>query len=234
MKFRQSKFIKSDSDGVTLIELLIVMTVITIMTGVSLFYLTGHQKLYKPDEQALRIADILQEARQRALTQRETIRVEIDTTPASNFARIIDENKPDTDADDKELKRIKLLPSSDVRVDTSPTNITYNPPESLPVPTAVYKTSIYSGTSGDQVCTIRFQSNGTVTDAGTNTIGTGAVPTGVTLYVWSPKSGKITQSDIARAITIIGASGSIRLWEFDTNSTDTNKWKDSRRTVTGG
>jgi prepilin-type N-terminal cleavage/methylation domain-containing protein len=228
MNKKKLKIIISDDKGVTLIELLVVFVLITILASVSLFSLTGHQKLYKPDEQAFRIADILQEARQRALTQRETIRIEIDTT--SSFIRIIEENKPDTAADDKEIRRIKLLSINEVRVDTAPTNITYNPPESLPVPTAAYKQSTYSGSAGDQVCTIRFQSNGNAVDGGTNTIGSGAVPTGITLYIWSPKAGNSNQSDIARAITITGASGSIRLWEFDANSTNTNKWKDSRRT----
>lgn len=219
-----------------MVELLIVMAVIAVMSAVSLFYLTGHQKLYKPDEQLLRIADILQEARQRAMTQRETIRVEIDTT--ANVVRLIDENTAAIATDDKEVRRLSLLSANDVRIDAAPSNIidaappntTYNPPESVPVPVAVYKLSTYPMSNGNQVCTMRFQSNGNVVDAGTNTIGTGAVSTGVTLYVWSPSTGNAAQSSIARAITITGSTGSIRLWEFDPNSSNTNKWKDSRRT----
>lgn len=228
MNQKQLKDFISDASGVSLIELMIVLVIITIMTGFSLFYLTGHQKLYKPDEQALRIADVLQEARQRALTQRETIRVEIDTT--AGFVRILEENTPSTATDDKEIRRIKLLPSNELRVDAAPSNINYTPPESLPVPIAVFRQSSYPGSINDQVCTIRFQSNGNVVDGGTNTTGSGAVATGVTLYIWSPKTSSTGQADIARAITIVGASGSIRFWEFDVNMTGTNKWKDSRRT----
>lgn len=228
MKDRQLKIIPSDAKGVTLVELLIVMAVIAVMSAVSLFYLTGHQKLYKPDEQLLRIADILQEARQRAMTQREIIRVEIDTT--ANVVRLIDENTPGVTTDDKEVRRVSLLPRNDVRVDAAPTNITYNPPESVPVPTAVYKLSSYQASSGNQVCTMRFQSDGNVVDERTAP----PVPTGVTLYVWSPQSSGSNQSNIARAITITGSTGSIRLWEFDPNSSNTNKWKDSRRTGSMG
>lgn len=224
MKIRQLNIVTSDAKGVTLVELLIVMTVIAIMSAVSLFSLTGHQKLYKPDEQLLRIADVLQEARQRAMTQRETIRVEIDKT--ANLVRLIDENKTGTTTDDKEIRRLSLLPKNDVRVDTAPANITYNPPESVPVPTAVYKLSTYQASSGNQVCTLRFESTGNVVDERTSP----EVPTGVTLYVWSPQSSDPTQSSIARAITITGSTGAIRLWEFNPNSPNTNKWQDSRRT----
>ena len=66
--------------GFSMVELLIVLTVMTILTGISLFYLSGHQRLFRPDEQTLKMVDIFQEARQRSLTQRETMRVEIDLT----------------------------------------------------------------------------------------------------------------------------------------------------------
>lgn len=209
-----------------MVELLIVMAVIAVMSAVSLFYLKGHQKLYKPDEQLLRIADILQEARQRAMTQRETIRVEFDKT--ANIVRLLDENTSTSgNADDKEVRRLSLLSPSDVRIDQAPTNITYTPPESVPVPIAVYKQSTYPASNGNQVCTLRFYSNGNVGDADSSPNVAGP---GVTLYVWSPSSNGSTTSSIARAITITGSTGSIRLWEFDPNSPNTNKWKDSRRT----
>lgn len=226
MKNGKLNIIPIDDSGVTMVELLIVMAVIAVMSAVSLFYLTGHQKLYKPDEQLLRIADVLQEARQRAMTQRETIRVEIDKT--ANIVRLFDENTATSgNADDKEVRRLTLLSTSDVRMDQAPTNITYNPPESVPVPIAVYKQSTYPASNGNQVCTLRFYSNGNVGDADSspNVAGPGA-----TLYVWSPSSNNSTTSSIARAITITGATGAIRLWEFDPNSSNTNKWKDSRRT----
>lgn len=227
MKYKLSNILPSDARGVTLIEILIVLTFIAIMASVSLFYLSGHQKLYKPDEQALKLVDILQEARQRSLTQRRIMRVEINST--ARTARLINENGAGTSTDDTELRRITLLSNNEVRIDTSPANITDNPPETLPVPAAVYKKSSYPGSVNDQVCTIRFRPNGSVVDGGTSTIGDNAVPTGVTLYGWSPAAVGSNQSSIARAITILGASGSIRLWEFDANSPNANKWKDSRR-----
>jgi len=103
----------------------------------------------------------------------------------------------------------------------------------LPAPLAVFKPSVYPSSISQNVCTLRFRSDGTVVDAGNNATGTGAVMTGATIPVWSPK-GTTSESTIARAITVIGSTGTIRLWEFDTNLTGTNKWKDSRRYGTYG
>ena len=61
-----------------------------------------------------------------------------------------------------------------------------------------------------------------------------SVSTGVTLHVWAPKKTNTAQSDIARSITVLGATGVIRLWEFDHASAASNKWKDSRRSSSYG
>ena len=213
--------------GFSVIELLVVVSVIAIMSSMIIFYASNHKKAYQPDEQADQIADILQEARQRSLTQRRTMRVEV---------KLYDENTNATVAtDDVLLRNFSLFPSANVRVDVRPSNIAYNPNEgTMPVPTAVFKSSVYSPSVAQNVCTIRFLPNGTVVDAGNNAIGTGAVPTGVTLHIWSPNKTNPAQSDIARSLTVIGASGVIRMWEYDANSAASNKWKDSTRSSSFG
>ena len=75
------------------------------------------------------IADILQEARQRSLTQRETMRVEIDIT--ENHIRLIDENTVATADDDEVLKILPVYFPNEVRIDSRANNIAYNPPEPL-------------------------------------------------------------------------------------------------------
>jgi prepilin-type N-terminal cleavage/methylation domain-containing protein len=216
---------KSES-GFSLVELLIVLIISSIMIAVTGYYFVAHQKLYKPDDQALKIVDILQEARQRALTQRESVRVEIDLT--SNIIRLIDENGPTTASDDREIRSSTIFTATEVKLQQRPDNISYNPPETLPAPTAVFTASVYPPSSSHVVCTVRFQSNGTVLNAGTTAIGGGATVTGLTLHIWAPKQSNTSEADIARAITIIGSTGSIRMWEFDKNSSETNKWQDSR------
>lgn len=215
--------------GFSLIELLVVVGLIMLLSGIMLFYMSGHQKLYKPDDQALQIADILQEARQRALAQRETMRVELNLT--SNIVTLSNENGSTDTNDDVVIKRFTLFQPTDVKISARPAQISYGPPEPMPVPTAVFKPSVYTSTAGNNVCTIRFLSNGSAVDAGTNATGSGAVQTGVSLYVWSPKKSAPTESEQARAITVLGATGAIRMWEFDAKLTQSNKWKDSRKSV---
>lgn len=220
------------ADGFTLIELLMVLVVILVLSGVSLFYLSSHQTLYKPDDQSLLITDVLLEARQRSLTQRETMRVEINLTRMS--ATLIDENRPATIDDDVVLKSINLFEPVEVVVGTQPSNISVLPPEFIPAPNAIFVPSNYTSSIGDNVCTLRFLANGSVSNGGNTAIGTGAVTTSSTLHIWAPNRGNSSDADIARAITVIGATGIVRLWEYDFSSSNANKWRDSRRAATYG
>jgi prepilin-type N-terminal cleavage/methylation domain-containing protein len=221
------------SRGFSMVELLIVLTVITILMGISLFFLSGHERLYRPDEQALKIIDIFQEARQRSLTQRETMRVEIDLN--DRMVRLIDENLPNTADDDRLIRNIILVPQEEVKLNSRPPDIATSPTEIMPVPIAQFKPSIYPPSVSHNVCTFRFQRNGTVVNEGTDAIGSNATTTGLTLFIWSPKQNSTDRSEIARAITVIGATGSVRYWEYNRNLPDVNKWKDSRRmSIYGG
>jgi len=215
--------------GFSLIELLAVVSVIMILSGIMLFYANNHTKLYKVDDESLQIVDVFQEARQRALAQREVMRVEINTN--TNMVTLYSENGPTVATDDVVIKRFILAPTTQVKFTTRPAQITVNPPEPMPVPTAVFKTSVYPATAGNSVCTIRFKSDGSAMDGGTNPTATDAVQTGVSLFVWSPKTGSTTESDQARALTVLGATGAIRMWEWDVRMTGANKWKDSRKSV---
>ena len=216
-----------------MIELLVVVVVIGIVSTMALFYAANHKKAYQPDDQALLLVDMIQEARQRALTQRRTMRVEINLT--TNRANLYDENANLTTAsDDMLIKSLSLFATTNVKVNTRPAEIAYNPGELLPVPNAVFKPSVYTSSISQSVATIRFLANGTAVDAGTNPVGAGSVPTGVTLHIWAPTKADPTKSDIARAITVLGSTGVIRMWEFDDTSAATNKWKDSRRSSSYG
>ena len=121
MKYKFPGFVNGQ-DGYSLIEILIVLTIILILGSAAAFYLSAHQKLYKTDDQSLLLADILQEARQRSLTQRETMRVEIDIT--DNAVRLINEKTPATSDDDEVLRELALYFPNDVRMDARAGNIT--------------------------------------------------------------------------------------------------------------
>ena len=219
--------------GFSIVELIIVLSIATIMATFSIFYLSGHQKLYKPDEQSLKLIDLMQEARQRSLTQRETMRIEIDVN--DSVARLIDENTPSAASDDVKIREVILFPGELVKINSQPPDINTLPNESMSVPAAQFSPSVYPNSVTHSVCTFRFLRNGTVVNAGTNAIGDNSTLTSATLFIWSPTQNDSNVSEIARAITIVGATGSIRLWEYNPTSPETNKWQNSRRTgVYGG
>lgn len=220
-----------DQQGFSLIELLVMMVLILIVSTIAIFYLTGHRKLYNTDEEALQVIDLIQEARQRALTQREILRVEIDLT--SNSGRLINENDPLVATDDRMIRQVTFFPVANVRMDMRPTNITIAPPETLPAPTAVFTGSMHPLSAGHNVATFRFLADGTVRNAGTNAVGANSVPTGTSLYIWKPKAGSPNESDLTKAITILGATGSVRMWDVAKAPDGTFYWKDSRRSGYG-
>ena len=47
-----------------MVELLLVLAIASILASVSIFYLSAYQRLYKPDDEALKLVDLLQEARE--------------------------------------------------------------------------------------------------------------------------------------------------------------------------
>lgn len=213
--------------GFSIVELLVALVIISIMSAAVTFYLSSTQKLYEADDEALSIVDVLQEARQRSLTQREPMRVQIDLT--DNIVRLIDENDPGDNTDDALIRSVVLKDPSAVRVDTRPGDISENPPEPFPVPSLQFDVSQYVMSQAHNVAEIRFLVNGEIVQ--TNDVA-GA---GVTLHVWSPNADDANKHLIARAITIIGSKGSIRLWEYNSGLEGNNKWQDSRRTgVYGG
>lgn len=214
--------------GFSMAELLVVLTLTATMTSVSLYYLYAHQKLYKPDEQAAIFIDMLQEARQRALTQKVTMRVELDLT--DNVARLINEGDATVSTDDNVVRSFNLKSTEEVKVEQRPNNVTVSPTESSPVDPITFNTnSVHPFSQSHKVATLRFRKDGTVTNAGNNALGTGAAVTGATIFVWQPDKANANNSTITRAITVIGATGAIRLWNHYPNVAANVSWKDSRR-----
>lgn len=218
----------SSETGFSVIEMLVVVGITAIMTSVSLYYLYGHQKLYMPDEQASHFIDLLQEARQRALTQKVTMRVELDLT--DNIARLINEGDATTATDDKLVRSFLLKPAQEVKVENRPSNVTVNPTEPSAVPPITFvASSLHPLSLNHKVATLRFKKDGTVTDGGTNAIGGGANVTGATVFIWQPSKTNANNSVITRSITVIGGSGAIRLWNHYPTQPANSQWKDSRR-----
>jgi Tfp pilus assembly protein FimT len=214
--------------GFSVAELIVVLALSAIMTTVSLYYLYSHQKLYKPDEQAALLIDMLQEARQRALTEKVTMRVEMDLT--DNVARLINEGDATISTDDKVVRIFSLKAVQEVNIEKRPNNVNVSPTEPSPVNAVTFAAnSTHPLSLNHKVATLRFRKDGTVYNAGTNALGAGAEMTGATIFLWQPDKSNANNSTITRAITIIGTSGAIRLWNYYPGLAANVSWKDSRR-----
>lgn len=182
------------TSGFSMIELIVVMVVLGILTAISIPYIYNYNRLYKSEDQALKVMDLMREAGQLAITRRRTIRFDIDL--AQNAVLMRD----DSGATDILVKRIPLEPVNEVRMDVVPAGVTApNPPN--------YTDAAYVG----NVWTLRFRSDGSVVNAA-------LIPVSATLYIWPPvtpgSTTPRTRSEI-RAITMFGGSGAVRYWKHD-------------------
>ena len=196
--------------GFSLIELLVVAAIIIILSVYAVIALMPHKNAYKTDDQALQILDFMRDAGQRALTNRRTMRLEIDLT--ANVIRIIDKT-PDT-----VVRQMPLESTANVKIATTPAS-TNKAPGTVPAPpapsnyaAAVYTTSTDSVSLNNSVCVLQFGSDGTVKDQ-SNTI------TSTTLYLWQPQSSTVTDTPAnvqgVRAITVFGGTGAVKFWKYN-------------------
>ena len=212
--------------GFSIVEILVVVVILFILTSISVFYLFAYQRTYKPDDQAMQIVDLLQEARQRSLTQRKVMRVEINRD--TNMVTLIDERDAGT-TDDIVIRKVPLMNPNDVKVGFLPPQISTVPEESVPVPTISFTPSTYPTSVGQSVATLCFRPFGGESGAAAVVDSAGLNPLSVTIPIWAPTQDNPNRYEIARAITVIAATGSVRLWAYDPASSATNKWVNSKR-----
>lgn len=200
--------------GFSLLELIVVLLVITVLTAVSVISFAGTRK-YNADDQAQEIVDVLNQARQSALNQRRTFRVEINKT--KNKITLINENEYNDASDDKIVKSVALR--KDVFVNSVPSNVLANPTYSSPIPVLSYAAGNYPLSSGEEKITLRFARNGRVLDTGSDNIGTGSLMRGATIYVYTNKD-KTNTPEIIRAVTVSQTSGNTAILKcsFDANN----------------
>ncbi len=167
--------------------------------------------LFYADQQANAAVDVLRQAQQKAITQKQTMRVEINKD--NRTIRIIDEKTSGDDTDDIVVLTKRLSNETRVNFDTAPTNLDATPDEPTPVPTITFKASLHPLSQGQNVATLRFLKNGNVVNDGLNSVGDGSTLTGATVYFWTPLEVSPTKATLVRAITILGTSGSTRYWK---------------------
>lgn len=203
---------QDNAKGFSAIELIIVLVIIGIMSAISLPYIYNYRRVYRSEEESLKIMDLMKEASQLALTRRRTYRFEIDMT--ANSALIIDENGAGP-ADDRLVKSIPLAATNEIRVNQAPTGVTAPSPPN-------YNTAVFANdtvghqigatrVTGNNVWVARFRSNATVV----NNAGT---PVSSTIFVWAPpqSGGNAARSlQEVRAVTIFGGTGAVRYWKYN-------------------
>ncbi|MEZ5423795.1 MAG: hypothetical protein R2682_12010 [Pyrinomonadaceae bacterium] len=204
---------RSGELGFSVTELFVTLSVLAIVCAISIPYIVSYRKVYRSDDQALRIIDVIRETSQLAMTRRRTMRVEIDLT--DNALLQIDENNADPDT---LIKRIPLDNVQDIRVDGPPAGVTApNPPNYGNISFSTDSVGHQEGgstVSGHSVWVARFESQGTVVDTAGN-------PVSATIYIWPPAvpGSSVTRSKgEVRAITLFGGSGALRLWKHDGTS----------------
>lgn len=202
----------SRTGGFSMIELVIALVILLILSAISLPYIYNYKRLYKSEDQALKVMDLMREASQMALTRRRIIRFEIDLT--TNQMLLIDGNTPGP-ADDTLIKAIPLEPVNEIRMDVIPAGVTRPvPPDYNDAAYVVDTAGHLRGATpviGNTVWQISFLPNGTALDFADN-------PVTATLYIWPPRTpGSVTPRNNTeiRAITIFGGSGAVRYWKYD-------------------
>jgi prepilin-type N-terminal cleavage/methylation domain-containing protein len=209
---------KSNQKGVSLVELIFVLVITGIITGIAVVSYSSARK-YAADDQARKIVDLLDEARQKSLNQRNTMRVEINKT--KSIVTLIDENTPAVATDDKIIRSIPF--SSNATIGAAPNNVSAGPTATSPIPVPAYTTSTYPLSSGDQKITLRFKRDGQVVDAGTDSVGAGSAVTGATIYVYSTTASG-TNPDVVRAITVLGSSGDTAIYKCQVTGSSCGAW----------
>jgi len=196
--------------GYSVVEMLVVLVILGVLTAIALPQLYNSKRLYKSEDQSLKVMDLMREAGQLAITRRRTFRVEIDLT--ANALLIIDENGT---AADRMVKKIPLEMPKEIRMDVIPTGIAKpNPPNYADAAFATDAIGHLEGATtviGNSVWAGRFRSDGSVVNAANN-------PISVNFYVWPPVSfgsPNPRNSREVRAITLFGGSGAIRYWKFN-------------------
>lgn len=205
--------------GFSLIEVLLVLMILSIFIALAIPSFRSARK-FNADDQAMLMVDIFDEARQSAMNQRKTFRVEINKT--KNQVTLINEKGSASTTDDEVVKQIQN--KSFVKVGEIPNNILNAPTTTSPIPVLSPVTSNYPLSSGDEKITLRFAKNGLVMDTGTNNTGNGSIPRGATIYVFSNKEGTATP-EIIRAVTVLQTSGDSSILKCTFNNGRCGNWR---------
>jgi type II secretory pathway pseudopilin PulG len=183
-----------------MVELLVIVSVIIVLTAAAVFSLAPQRRAYSTDDAAAQVTNFLRDAYQRAISQRQTMKVQIDRS--TMLMKIFDENTLPT-GDEIEVRRAQLNPEISVSQPAVGGSSLAAPASPYDYPVAVYSSNLWVA---------RFRSDGSVVDVNGNTLS-------ATIF-FSPVSMKTNETNLIRAVTLYGPSGSMRFWRYTGSSFD--------------
>jgi type II secretory pathway pseudopilin PulG len=187
--------------GFSVLELLVVVAILIVMIGVALFSLPTAQRALAVDNATDQMVDVLRFAVQRALAERQVMRVEIfpgtPTTPGRMV--VIDEQTISGGADDDvTIRSESLAPNSEATVNTNALAF-----EKPPVPHNFEPAPFVAGK-----LELFFNPDGSVTNAGD-------VPQSFSLVLFTPRPDGTPDVGSIRSITLFGPTASVDEWRWD-------------------
>lgn len=186
--------------GFSVVELMMVFAIIAIMIAIALPSIFNARQTYAIDDASNQIVDILQFAQQRALGERQVMRVELvpGTSTTRGTIQVIDQNTLTGGVGDDLVIRNELLPENkDTTINTDPGR--------FPMPPLPFNFNHWTWPSGQLV--IFLMPDGTATNAA-NT------PQSLTLTMYVPLANGDPDPGLIRAVTLFGPTGSIRSWAY--------------------
>ncbi len=186
--------------GFSVVELMMVFAIIAIMIAIALPSIFNARQTYAIDDASNQVVDILQFAQQRALGERQVMRVEIvpGTATTRGTIQVIDQNTLTGGAGDDLVIRNELLPENkDTTMNTDPAR--------FPRPPLPFNFDHWTWPSGRLV--IFLMPDGTATNAA-NT------PQSFTITMFVPLANGDPDPSLIRGITLFGPTGSVRSWAY--------------------
>ncbi|GEM_PF-1558980 len=203
-KTELSPNVRAAENGYSMVELMVVIALLVIMTGVTVFSLRGNKRAYGADDEAMKILSMFREGYQRAITQRQAQRLTIDRP--NNMIRLTDLGSlPGGD----EITINRSVLNSQVTMDRPSVG---GSPVTLPPAPYNYAEAAWGGTGAIDIF---FFADGSVS----NSL---SVPAPLSLTVFlSPTPGSAlagrSNDNLIRAVTLYGPTASTKMWKFDTN-----------------